>query len=184
MIHANNDLQIIFIKNHLIVSFMLFIYWLILKQIQNVYVKNEEYKKRIKELERFKDSTSILSFADFIDRTNFFIAGAKRRNEQNWLLVIRIESGVTYKKSVMHILKSVGLDTFRSHYDLIAQFNKSELVVFLQNTDADGASMAEKRFLDQLRTQFNEIDMPFTIKNHQLINDVYYTLGLIKAGEV
>ncbi|MCY1691564.1 ABC transporter permease [Exiguobacterium sp. SL14] len=101
---ASNELQLSYIGQHLLSSVGVFLYWLFLRQLRSVFEENESLQKRVALLEGFSASPQLLSYSEFLDRTDFLIAGANRRQEQNMLLHIQIPYASLNKKTIMQQL--------------------------------------------------------------------------------
>ncbi|WP_313491816.1 hypothetical protein [Exiguobacterium sp.] len=174
---ASNEQQLVYIAQHLLSSFGVFLYWLFLRQLRSVFEKNKELQKRVSLLEGFSESPQLLSYSEFLDRTDFLIAGAKRRDEQNMLLHIQIPYSKFNKKSIMQQLMNAGLKVFRAHFDVMSQRNRQEFIIFLQNTDSVGAHIAWSRFEKELKSRFTTIHFPFKVSQMPVNHSVEQTLN-------
>lgn len=163
-IDASNAAQLLYIEQHLLASLLIFLYWLLLRHLRSVFEENQYLTERVRTLEGYSETPQLLSYSEFLDRTDFLMAGAKRRNETNYLIHLRLKPAVLNKKSIMQLLTVAGLRVFRAHYDVMSQRNKFEFLIFLQNTDTAGANIACERFLGEVRAQMTSIHYPFEIE--------------------
>lgn len=159
---SSNETQLLYIEQHLLSSLLIFLYWLLLRHLRIIFEENHYLKERVRTLEGYSEIPQLLSYSEFLDRTDFLMAGANRCNETNYLIHLRLKPTALNKKSIMQLLTVAGLRVFRVHYDVMSQRNKFEFIVFLQNTDAAGANIACERFLSELRSQITSIQYPFT----------------------
>lgn len=173
---ASNERQLSYIGQHLLSSVGVFLYWLFLRQLRSVFEENESLQKRVALLEGFSASPQLLSYSEFLDRTDFLIAGANRRQEQNMLLHLQIPYASLNKKTIMQQLTDAGLKVFRAHYDVMSQRNRQEFIIFLQNTDHSGAEIAWQRYEDELRQRFTVLDFPFQVEILPVRSSVEETL--------
>ncbi|MCT4793000.1 MULTISPECIES: hypothetical protein [Exiguobacterium] len=173
---ATNEQQLFYIAQHLLSSFGVFLYWLFLRQLRSIFENNKELQERVKLLEGFSESPQLLSYSEFLDRTDFLIAGAKRREEKNILFHIQIPATKFNKKSIMQQLTNAGLKVFRAHFDVMSQRNRQEFIIFLQNTDSTGANIAWSRYEKELRNRFTTVDFPFEFSQLHVNSSVEETL--------
>ena len=160
-VSSSNDTQLFYIGQHLLSSVIIFLYWLLLRQLRGVFEENHTLMNRVKVLEGYSETPQLLPYSEFLDRTDFLITGANRRNELNYLIHIYIKPAALNKRTIIQTLTVSGLDVFRANYDVMSQRNKAEFIIFLQNTTENGADIAWTRYLEKLRTEFTSIDYPF-----------------------
>lgn len=160
-VKSSNETQLFYIVQHLLSSMIVFLYWLLLRQLRAVFEENHVLVNRVKVLEGYSETPQLLPYSEFLDRTDFLITGANRRNELNYLIHIYIKPVALNKKTIIQTLTVSGLDVFRANYDVMSQRNKTEFIIFLQNTTEKGASIAWTRYLEELRSKFTSIDYPF-----------------------
>ena len=162
--NASNETQLLYIEQHLLASLLIFLYWLLLRHLRSVYEENQYLTDRVRTLEGYSETPQLLSYSEFLDRTDFLTAGANRRDETNYLIYLRLKPTALNKKSIMQLLTIAGIRVFRVHYDVMSQRNKFEFLIFLQNTDAVGANIACERFLSEVRLQMTSINYPFDVE--------------------
>jgi len=161
---ASNETQLLYIEQHLLASLLIFLYWLLLRHLRSVFEDNQYLTDRVRTLEGYSETPQLLSYSEFLDRTDFLMAGAKRRDETNYLIHLRLKPTAPNKKSIMQLLTIAGIRVFRVHYDVMSQRNKFEFLIFLQNTDAVGANIACERFLSEVRLQMTSVNYPFDVE--------------------
>lgn len=182
-VKSSNEAQLFYIFEHLLSSIIVFLYWLLLRQLRGVFEENQVLENRVKILEGYSETPQLLPYSEFLDRTDFLITGANRRNELNYLIHIHLNPSTLNKKTIIQTLTVAGLNVFRANYDVMSQRNKAEFIIFLQNTTEKGATIAWSRYLENLRTDFTSIEYPFEAKIILVEESVESSLEKIEVAQ-
>ncbi|PZD96295.1 hypothetical protein DNH61_08855 [Paenibacillus sambharensis] len=131
--------------------------WLTVSQLVKYGQAYSEMNEELQELRKYEKDASVLTINEFMYRMESIFVAMRRRKEQGYLLKIKINAaGKEFaKKSVFHAFATAALKSVREQYDLVGKVSDYELVVLLQNTNRDGASIVEERFKAYLHQEVN-----------------------------
>lgn len=166
-------LQYSAIRDHLVIVFFLLITW-----FESHFIRgfNESLSKVTTELERLKklDSAGILTKNEFLYRLEDLFVGMQRRNEQGFIVVIRLLDSKTHAiKSVAPKVSQIALRSVRTKYDIVGSANDITLVIGLQNTDLSGCNTVVTRFQDTVRKEMSSSVLDLMSVSVMSLDDMY-----------
>ncbi|SER19115.1 hypothetical protein SAMN04487944_101572 [Gracilibacillus ureilyticus] len=153
--------QYILIMEHIFLSGSVLLIWIIFSYVRKMEDDLEKIQLKVQQLEKYQGSSQLLTLSEFRNRAMIITTGTKRRDEQNYLLILEVlVQGNTYQ-ALHHSVEATLLNTIRDRFDLVAKFDHDKYIIFLQNTDEKGTQIVIDRFIGQMRTQLNLVDLPF-----------------------
>ncbi|PAF18142.1 hypothetical protein CHH69_05635 [Terribacillus saccharophilus] len=161
--HASLTEQVNYLLRHILVTVSMVLIWLTYGITSRYRTENIALKEKIQTLEKYAGSSQLLTLAEFKSRVKLISTGTRRRNEQNYYVLVSI---VTPDKksettvSTSHIVSEGILGSIRAEFDLVTQVKGEQFLIFLQNTNESGCHIVIDRLMGKLREQFNLIDPP------------------------
>ncbi|CAM4063402.1 dGTP triphosphohydrolase [Bacillus manliponensis] len=162
--------QLYYMIVHFLMSSNFFLIYISTYMLKQLVRENMELSKRVDVLEQYIGESKILTKQEFQRRQALLEKAMRRREETGMILYFDFTSFSNYtKKSVMDRVASLLLDTVRQDFDLVGKYDNNKLVVFLQNTNEEGASIVMNRLKPKLKQWLTEdATTQITIEKEQI----------------
>jgi hypothetical protein len=156
--------QVDFIIQHVILTASLILIWLLFSTVKNLQAETTELKKRVSQLEKYEGSLHLLTNAEFVNRAQIISTGAKRRGEENYLILFTVTTTGVTKESLHHVFSQALLSAVRAQFDLVTKLTDGSYLVYLQNTNEKGCHIVVNRLFQSLTKNLNAKELPVTYK--------------------
>lgn len=165
-----------------LLSFAWVIAWFIGYSAQKARIDRITLQNEVAKLRKVESSTGLLTINEFLVQAQLLFINLKRRNEQGYLLHVRLNDVLApYQMKLMNEkISKVLLQSVREKYDLICQLDPQALLLFLNNTSADGLEVVIQRMVGKLE-QENVSAHLYSIEIKQLNEEWNETEFLIRS---
>ncbi|MGE7870573.1 MULTISPECIES: diguanylate cyclase [Bacillus cereus group] len=135
-----------YIITHFLMAANFFIAYISTHLLKKVILENRKLTEQVKILEQYIGESKLLTRQEFERRQALLITAMNRRNETGILIYFDFTSFSKYtKESVMDRVASLLVNTVRTNFDLVAEYDSNTLVILLQNTNDAGANIVMNR---------------------------------------
>ncbi|GGE32619.1 dGTP triphosphohydrolase [Pullulanibacillus camelliae] len=159
---ASLAVQMTLMIEHILLTASLILMWLIFALIKRLLKDIEDLRRRVIELEKFDGASALLTQSEFMNRVSLITTGTKRRGETNFYLKFRVHVRENTIDAMHYIFAEALLHSVRHQFDLVTRLSNDHYLVFLQNTNEQGAHTVVDRLFHTLRHQLNLLDIPVT----------------------
>ncbi|PFD44825.1 dGTP triphosphohydrolase [Bacillus cereus] len=135
-----------YIITHFLMAANFFIAYISTHLLKKVILENRKLTEQVKILEQYIGESKLLTRQEFERRQALLITAMNRRNETGILIYFDFTPFSKYtKESVMDRVASLLVNTVRTNFDLVAEYDSNTLVILLQNTNDAGANIVMNR---------------------------------------
>ncbi|MED1409458.1 MULTISPECIES: diguanylate cyclase [Bacillus] len=135
-----------YIITHFLVAANFFIAYILTHLLKKIILENRKLTEQVRILEQYIGESKLLTRQEFERRQALLITAMNRRNETGILIYFDFTSFSKYtKESVMDRVASLLVNTVRTNFDLVAEYDSNTLVILLQNTNDAGANIVMNR---------------------------------------
>lgn len=159
-----NEIQILYIYSHLLVTSFVFLYWILLTLLKQTYYENDELRKKVKLLEKYSPNTKVLTNNEFRDQARHMFKLVERHKEEAWLITLNlVYENKKVRENLQDSIERVTLETIRQEYDLVTG-TEGRIYILLISTTIEGAQVLVSRLRDNLKDELNLINQPYEVE--------------------
>lgn len=175
----SSDTQLLYIYNHLLLTTLLLMYWILMNFIKRIGYENTALKQQVRLLQKYTGVAKLLTPTEFKEQAEWLLKSSERNKEEAWFIQIFIHS--PNKRTMTNLqeeLESLAMQTIRQKFDLITS-DAEVIYLLLKNTHAEGVQIVLERFTKKVRADLNFVTPPFTSAKEQIedINQLSRLMG-------
>lgn len=149
----SRELQLASIGKITLYMFVIGVTWLLILQLKRVIRIAEEAEGLITQLKKYEEEIGVLTLNEFLYRAEIALVSMRRRGEKGFIIRVSIDpKDKTYALRALYDgFSHTALQSIRKNYDLVGKVSDTELIILLQNTNAEGCSIVTNRFRNKLQ---------------------------------
>lgn len=164
------EVQVLYAYDHLLLTSLLILYWILLNLIKKIGYENAELKQQVRLLQKYNGVTKLLTISEFEEQAEWLLNSSLRNKEEAWFVEIGINySNKRTKENLQEDLEHLALKTIRQKFDLITSDN-GFIYLLLKNTHTEGVQRVIERFREKVRAEFNFVEPPLSFTKVQIDN--------------
>ncbi|QKS69807.1 hypothetical protein FLK61_23745 [Paenalkalicoccus suaedae] len=168
--NAFDAVQYQYIGAHLLLVGALLSIWLLLNEVKVLQQDRDKLTKEVNRLRKQDDSNLSLTYDEFMYVGKSIEVSMRRRREIGILMYVQINDTVNSKveSAFHHHLLTICLNAIRENYDILMSPTSREVIILLQHTTQEGATVVKNRIESKMSEAFSYRGAPISVEMREV----------------